>query len=184
VQVNDGSNPQRNTHRPLSITIDSPLVSPTLTITTSVMPGVDVGAAYSLTLAANGGTLPYTWSVAGGQLPAGLTLRDTTGVISGTPTTPGTSDFLIHLVRRHWPFDVQDFFIVVSFPHIDTSIPANSKAVQQTALGLSLKTPYPTDLSGQVTLSFTPNAAIPGDDPMLQFSNGSRTVNFTYRQTV
>ncbi len=40
-----------------------------------------------LTLAAGGGTAPYTWAV--DQLPSGLTLTD--GVISGTPDTVGTT---------------------------------------------------------------------------------------------
>jgi Zn-dependent metalloprotease len=48
-----------------------------------------VGVATSLTLAASGGTTPYTFSATG--LPAGLTLNTSTGVISGTPTTAATS---------------------------------------------------------------------------------------------
>ncbi|GAB1646151.1 putative Ig domain-containing protein [Krasilnikovia sp. MM14-A1259] len=43
-----------------------------------------VGQPTSLTLAAAGGTAPYTWSATG--LPAGLTLNAATGVVSGTPT--------------------------------------------------------------------------------------------------
>ena len=37
-----------------------------------------------------GGTPPYTFSVASGILPAGLTLNSSTGAITGTPTSPGT----------------------------------------------------------------------------------------------
>ena len=47
-----------------------------------------VGTAASLQLSATGGTAPYTWSVSG--LPAGLS-ANSSGLISGTPTTPGTS---------------------------------------------------------------------------------------------
>jgi Putative Ig domain len=58
-----------------------------LTITTaSTLPSGAVGTAYSLQLAATGGTSPYAWSVASGStLPAGLTLSSA-GLLSGTPT--------------------------------------------------------------------------------------------------
>jgi predicted acyl esterase len=60
---------------------------PPVVATTSLPPGT-VGTAYSETLAASGGTSPYTWSASG--LPRGLTLS-TTGRITGVPTTPGSS---------------------------------------------------------------------------------------------
>lgn len=49
--------------------------------------------AYSQTLASTGGVGPYTYAVTSGSLPAGLSL--TSGVVSGTPTTTGTSNFTI-----------------------------------------------------------------------------------------
>lgn len=58
----------------------------TLTITTSNLPAGTVGTAYSQTLAATGGTTPYTWSRTSGTIPAGLSLNSATGEISGTPT--------------------------------------------------------------------------------------------------
>ena len=64
-----------------------------LSITTTSLPNGDVGGAYSQTLAPSGGSGTYTWSVSAGSLPAGLSLAATTGVISGKPTTTGTSNF-------------------------------------------------------------------------------------------
>ena len=44
----------------------------------------------------DGGTAPYTWTVTTGNLPAGLTLS-TGGVISGTPSAAGTSNFTVQV---------------------------------------------------------------------------------------
>lgn len=70
-------------------------VVPPVAITTTTLPGGSIGSAYTATLTATGGTLPYTWNVTAGTLPAGLTLNSTTGVISGTPTGAGTASFSI-----------------------------------------------------------------------------------------
>lgn len=45
-----------------------------------------VGNAYTSTLSTTGGTAPFTWTLFGGVLPAGLSLNPGTGVVSGTPT--------------------------------------------------------------------------------------------------
>lgn len=62
-----------------------------LSITTSSMPDGTLAVAYSSTLAATGGTTPYTWSVFSGSLSAGLALTSSTGEVSGTPTALGTT---------------------------------------------------------------------------------------------
>ena len=64
------------------------------TITTDTLPNGKVGEAYSQTLTADG-TTPITWSVSGSALPEGLTLNETTGEISGTPTAAGSSTFTV-----------------------------------------------------------------------------------------
>ncbi len=66
-------------------------------ITTYSLPGGTVNSAYSATLAATGGTPPYSWSVISGALPAGLALNAGTGTISGTPTTAGTASFSVQV---------------------------------------------------------------------------------------
>jgi hypothetical protein len=52
------------------------------------LPTAKAGAGYSHTLQAAGGTSPYSWSIASGSLPAGLTLSSS-GVITGTPGAAG-----------------------------------------------------------------------------------------------
>lgn len=64
----------------------------TMVITTTSLPSATAGVAYSATLAASGGTAPYSWAITSGALPSGLTLSSS-GVISGTPSAAGTASF-------------------------------------------------------------------------------------------
>ena len=68
-----------------------------LAITTSTLPQGVAGSAYAQALAASGRIPPYTWSIASGSLPAGLSLASATGVISGVPTAAGLSSFEVQV---------------------------------------------------------------------------------------
>jgi hypothetical protein len=90
VQVQDSTNATATAA--VSITVVSPL-----TLAGGPQPEGTVGVAYSTSLAAAGGVTPYTWSVIAGSLPAGLLISPTTGVISGIPTTMGTTNFTVQV---------------------------------------------------------------------------------------
>ena len=77
--------------RTYSITVGAP----TIAIAPSTLPPGDMGIAYNQTIVASGGTAPYTYALASGTLPPGLTLNPTTGVLSGTPTGHGPFTFTI-----------------------------------------------------------------------------------------
>ncbi|MHB1739114.1 MAG: G1 family glutamic endopeptidase [Actinomycetes bacterium] len=62
-----------------------------LAVATSSLPTGTVGTAYSAPLQASGGVPAYTWTITSGTLPAGLSLDSATGVISGTPSTAGST---------------------------------------------------------------------------------------------
>ncbi len=65
----------------------------TLQVATTSLAVGSMGASYSATLQAAGGTSPYTWSTVSGQLPTGLSLSSSTGAISGTPSVAGSFAF-------------------------------------------------------------------------------------------
>jgi hypothetical protein len=60
--------------------------SETLTIACPLIDSAVINVAYSDSLEATGGTLPYTFAIATGTLPTGLSLNASTGAITGTPT--------------------------------------------------------------------------------------------------
>ncbi len=68
-------------------------VPPALSLTCPLSTAT-AGAPYSSTVVATGGVPPYTYALAAGSFPAGLTLSPT-GVLSGTPSGAGTSGFTI-----------------------------------------------------------------------------------------
>jgi hypothetical protein len=104
----------------LSIDIDA---APSIT-TTSFQDGA-VNDVYSQTLGASGGDGFYSWYIMSGTLPAGLTLDIETGIISGTPTTTGTSSFTIQVTDSNGLTASQAGSITIetSFSITTTSLP-------------------------------------------------------------
>jgi hypothetical protein len=100
----------QNDTQALSILINPPAP---LTIITTTLSGGTVGQPYSETLQATGGTVPLTWSLASGSLPAMLSLSPA-GVISGTPTNTGTSNFTVRVRDTLNQSDTQSLSIAVS----------------------------------------------------------------------
>jgi hypothetical protein len=141
----------------LSITISAN----TLSVTTSSLPAGTVNSAYSVTLAATGGTAPYTWAeTSGGALPPGIAAITSGGVIAGTPTTPGTYGPYVFTVTdaANGTAASGSLSFVVGFPNCT---PAGNEAA------LPAGTPYAfllrgTDSSGNpvdIAGSFTANGA-------------------------
>lgn len=86
--ANVGSTAIKATSGSVSNTTGMSVTAAALSISTSSLPSGTVNTAYSASLTAIGGTLPYTWSFTG-TLPPGLTLSSN-GIISGISTTTGT----------------------------------------------------------------------------------------------
>jgi hypothetical protein len=152
VQAVDSSVPPLVATADLSITVTDPLE-----ILTSGLPQGTPGTAYSASIVAGGGTMPYTFSIIG-ALPNGVSMS-TGGVLSGTPLGPnGFSKFTAKVRDSSNPVQTasQPFSILVDTPVqiSDAPIP-NGKAgapfsVQLTASG-GFK-PYTWGLFNSTTL--------------------------------
>jgi hypothetical protein len=89
-------------------------------IITSSLNALNEDAVFSQTLVATG-TTPITWTVTAGSLPAGLTLDDNSGEISGTPTTEGAYSFTVTATNTIGD-DVQAFTGTVGAPLVAPTI--------------------------------------------------------------
>jgi len=107
-------------------------------------PGM-VGGAFAQNFFLSGGAAPYTWSVASGQLPPGLSLqtfsdpRDANDELAGTPTTAGTYTFTMKLTDYNGQQATQQFTLTIDPPlQITPALPAGTVGV-----------PYSHDLIAQ-----------------------------------
>ncbi|MBI2674210.1 MAG: putative Ig domain-containing protein [Candidatus Yanofskybacteria bacterium] len=80
----------------------SPPTLATFSITTDNLPNGALNQPYNQTIQVSGGQTPYAWTQLG-SLPAGLSFNTATGVISGTPTTAGTSTFTVRVTDNSTP---------------------------------------------------------------------------------
>ena len=104
-------------------------------VLTTTTPDGNPTAPYYATLQAAGGTPPYTWSIASGSLPPGLSLNATTGVVSGVPTTTGVSNFTAQATDSLSATGTAGLAISVELPTVavlpstflDTTFPDTSK---------------------------------------------------------
>ncbi|OHB76899.1 MAG: hypothetical protein A2Z34_10210 [Planctomycetes bacterium RBG_16_59_8] len=87
--------------------------APALTVTTTSLPVGTQGSPYLATLTATSGTTPYTWSIAVGSLPQGLSLS-ATGVISGTPTVPTNSSFTVQVGDSAAPQNTDQRILIIT----------------------------------------------------------------------
>ncbi|TDU70684.1 putative Ig domain-containing protein [Prosthecobacter fusiformis] len=78
----------------------------------SQLPDAGQHAPYALNFTANGGTAPYTWTVASGSLPAGMSLSNS-GVLSGTSAVTGVAEFTVKCTDEGGLETTQDFTLNV-----------------------------------------------------------------------
>ena len=135
----------------LSIAINP---APPLSIATTSLPPATVNVPYTGAVVAIGGVNPLTWSVTP-NLPAGLTLNQTSGVISGTPTTATSATMFTFSVH-------------------DSALPTNQTAIVQ--LSLSVNPAQPLQIS---TLSLASGTTATAYTAPVAVSGGVQPYTFT-----
>ena len=115
-------------HQPLAIVLPG--------IGSTLSPGM-VGGAYAQNFFLSGGAAPYTWSVASGQLPPGLSLqtfsdpRNADDELAGTATKAGTYTFTMRLTDYNGQQATQQFSLTIdpALQITPTTLPAGTVGV-------------------------------------------------------
>ncbi len=102
---------------PLTIYEHTFTLDEAMSITPSDLDDTVEGTPYSEPLSVTGGKEPYSWAVTSGQLPEGLTLDPTSGLISGTPTTSDASTFEVTVKDKLGSTETAKYTLnVIPFP--------------------------------------------------------------------
>ena len=105
------------------------IACPTLTITPATLPAGVQYASYTQALTSANGTAPYSWSLASGVLPTGITLSSS-GVLSGTPTSLGSYTFVVRATDADSCSSTQSYTFTVNFPPVYITPSTLSNAVR------------------------------------------------------
>ncbi len=94
-------------------------------ITSYWMNWAKAGRAYKEKLVVRGGKRPYTWAIAGGSLPSGLSLNPDSGEITGTSSTEQSSTFIVKVTDADGKSATKELWIdVADYGEITGSKPA------------------------------------------------------------
>ncbi len=140
------------------------------TITSGTPPTATVGTPYEFDVTATGTPAP-TYTVTG-ELPAGLTFDETTGSLTGTPTTPGTTTFTITADNGTAPADSVEYTLTVQAA--DVPAPGGggtgTGAGTTSGTGTGTSTGTGSGTSGQLAATGDPSAVLVVSSVMLMLA--------------
>ncbi|MGH9688031.1 MAG: hypothetical protein ACRD5K_13165 [Candidatus Acidiferrales bacterium] len=172
------------------------------------MPSGTVNAAYTATVNESGGVAPFTWSLASGALPLGVSLGSSAGdsiTVSGTPTTGGIFTFTLKVVDSTGASSSSSSLVITITDNANDSVLSGNYAFEFTGFSSSgavvVAGSFTSDGKGNVTngvedfdsiqgppksQAFTGTYTLGGDNRgILKFASGSPSSVFaTYTFTV
>lgn len=180
VSVSDSSSPALIASATLSIAGNasaSTVAAPALAVASSALPAGTVGVAYAQTVQASGGTPAYTWTISSGSLPAGLSMAATTGTITGTPTTSGTSSFTVTVTDNSNPAQTQSVSTSISIGAAASASSGHTWYVDAAIGGTRYSTNMPNGLcdgtADAAPVGTTPNQHCAFSDVRMLYQDGS-----------
>ena len=149
------------------------VAGPTIAVTPAAgaLTAATAGVAYTtVTFGASGGTAPYTFSLASGAVPAGMTFNAAAGTLSGTPTAVGSFSFSVKATDSTTgtgaPFSTTNAYTLTVNPPVLGLLPAAGTltaaaetAYSQTFTASGGNTPYTFTETGTLPTGITWNAA-------------------------
>ena len=104
------------------------------------------------------------------------------GALSGTPTTAGDFTPTFRVTDAAGTIQSRAFQLHIDLPALSgariTGLPDVAQPTQQVSPVIALTAPYPTTVTGTLTLTFVPVSG--PDDPAVAFSTGGRMLTFTF----
>ncbi len=179
VKVSDSSSTVKTATASYTLTVAA--AAPTaVSITTTSVPSGTSGTGYAYGLNATGGTTPYGWSLAAGQLPSGMSLTST-GSLAGTPSATGTFNFTAKVSDANNSSDTAAFSLTVSSA---SSSSGNAPALPK----VYVDTTYPAITGKTIAvhaggdLQAAIDAAVPGDQIVIDAGVTITGANFFLRK--
>ena len=154
----------------------------TLTVFPGTLPGMTAGVPFSQGLSASGSDGPFTYSLAGGALPNGITLSND-GLLSGTPTTSGGSSgsFTINVADVFGCVTAKQYNFSVTCPTLTLNPPslpdgATGVAYNQTLTTTGGVAPYSYSITAG---ALPPGLALATSGALTGLPTQAGTFNFT-----
>ncbi|WP_232245825.1 MULTISPECIES: IPTL-CTERM sorting domain-containing protein [Delftia] len=164
------------TSSPATITIT--VKPPTIVFTPTSLPNGTVGSSYSTTVSASGGMAPYSYTITAGTLPIGLSLNTSTGVISNTPYSSGTTDLTITATDTNGATGSRAYTFTINAQApvagaVSATVAANSSANPitlnlsggaATSVAIASAASHGTATASGTSITYTPTAGYSGPD--------------------